>query len=78
MIFDNKSKDSVVAIGKSAIEESEYEKLFSDTFDKKLNFTTHVQDSCKKVHQKLHVLARLSTYIDLIKSKLLMSAFIKS
>ena len=42
MIFGNKSKDSVITIGKSTIKESEYEKLLGVTFDKKLNFTKHV------------------------------------
>ena len=78
MIFGNKNKDSVVAIGKSTIKESEYEKLLGVTFDKKLSFTKHVQDLCKKAHQKLHALARLSNYIDPIKLKLLMDAFITS
>ena len=77
MIFSNKSKDSVIAIGKSNIKESEYKKLLGVTFDKKLNFTKHVQDLCKKAHQKLHALARLYDYIDPIKLKLLMDAFIK-
>ena len=72
------SKDAVVAIGKSSFEESEYEKLFGDTFDKKLSFTKHVQDLCKKAHRKLHVLTRLSNYIDPIKLELIMGAFIKS
>ena len=67
MIFGNKSKDSVVAIGESTIKESKYEKLLGVTFDKKLSFTKHVQDLCKKAHQKLHALARLSNYIDPIK-----------
>ena len=78
MIFGNRSKGSVVAIGKSTIKESEYEKLLGVTFDKKLSFTKHVQDLCKKAHQKLHALARLSNYIDPIKLKLLMDAFITS
>ena len=42
MIFGNKSKDLVVAIGKSTFKESEHEKL--------LGFTKHVQDFCKKAH----------------------------
>ena len=54
MIFGNKSKDSVVAIGKSAIKESEYENLLGVPFDKKLSFTKHVQDLCKEAQQKLH------------------------
>ena len=48
------------------------------TSDKKLSFTKHVQDLCKKAHQKLHALARLFNYIDPIKLKLLMDAFITS
>ena len=67
IIFGNKSKESVVTIGKSTIKESEYEKLLGVTFDKKLSFTKHVQDLCKKANQKLHALARLSNYIDPIK-----------
>ena len=39
MISGNKIRDSLVAIGKSTIKESEYEKLLGATFDKKLSFT---------------------------------------
>ena len=52
MIFGNKSKDLAVAIGKSTIKENEYEELLGVTFDKKLNFTKHVQDLSQKAHQK--------------------------
>ena len=48
MIFGNKSKDSVITIGKSTIKESEYEKLLGVAFHKRLNFTQHVQDLCKR------------------------------
>ena len=78
MIFGNKSKDYVITIGKSTIKESEYEKLLAVTFDKKLNSTKRVQDIYTKAHQKLHALARLSDYIDPIKLKLQLDAFIKS
>ena len=71
MIFGNKSKESVVTIGKSTIKESEHEKLLGVTFDKKLSFTKHAQDLCKKADQKLHALARLSNYIDPIKLQLI-------
>ncbi len=78
MIFGNKCKDSVVTIGNSIIKESDYEKLLGVTFDKKLSFTKHVEDLCKKANQKLHALARLSNYTDPVKLKLLMDAFINS
>ena len=50
MVFGNKIKDSVVAIGKSTIKESNHEKFLAVTFDKKLIFTKHVQNLCKKAH----------------------------
>ena len=48
------------------------------TFDKKLSFKKHVEDLYKKANQKLHALARLSNYIDPIKSEILMNSFIRS
>ena len=51
IIFGNKSKDSVVSIGKSTIKESEYENLLSVIFHKRFSFTKHVQDLCKKAHK---------------------------
>ena len=78
MIFGNKSKDLFTAIVKSTVKESECEKLLGVTFDNKLNFTKHVQYLCKKKHQTLHPLDRLSNYIDVIELKLTMNAFIKS
>ena len=67
----------VVATGISTIKESEYEKLLGVTFEK-LSFAKHGQDLCKNPHQKLHVLARLSNYIDPVKLELLIDAFTKS
>ena len=78
MIFGNKCKDSVVNIGNSTIKESDYEKRLGVALIKKLSFTKHVEDLCKKASQTLHALARLSNYTDLVKLKLLMVAFIKS
>ena len=74
MIFASKCKDSVVNIDNSIIKESDYEKLLGVTFDKKLNFTKHVEDLCKKANQKLHALARLPNHMDPVKLKLLMDA----
>ena len=78
MIFGEKCSRATVTIGNSTIDESDYEKLLGVTFDKKLSFRKHVEDLCKKANQKLHALARLSAYIDPIKSEILMNSFIKS
>ena len=42
-----------------------------------LDSTKYVEDLCKKANQKLHALARLSNYMDPVKLKLLMDAFIR-
>ena len=78
MIFGGKSTEATVTIGNSKINESDYEKLLGVTFDKKLSFKKHVEDLYKKANQKLHALARLSNYIDPIKSEILMNSFIRS
>ena len=78
MIFGNKCKGSVANIGNSTSTESNYEKLLGVTFDKKVSFTKHVKDLCKKANQKVHALARLSNYTDPVKLKVLTDAFIKS
>ena len=78
MILGDKSTETTISIGNSRINESDYEKLLGVTFDKKLSFKKHVEDLSKKANQKLHALARLSNYIDPIKSEILMNSFIMS
>ena len=46
--------------------------------DKQLNFNEHVSKLCKKVNQKLHVLARISRYLTKVKLRILMKTFIES
>ena len=78
MIICDKRTEATVSIGNSMINESDYEKLLGVTFDKKLSFKKHVEDLSKKANQKLHALARLSNYIDPIKSEISMNSFIRS
>ena len=78
IIFGNKCSKATVAIRSSSIKESEYEKLLCITFDEKLSFRKHIEDLCQKANQKLHALARLSTYIDPLKLEILINSFIKS
>ena len=56
IIFWNKGNDSVFTICTSTITESDNEKLLGVMFDKKVIFTEHVEDLCKKFSQKLHAL----------------------
>ena len=78
MIFGNKCSKATATIRSSTIMENEYEKLLGITFDKKLSFRKHIEDLSKKANQKLHALARLSTYIDPLKLEILINSFIKS
>ena len=54
------------------------EKLLGITFDKNLNFKKYIEDLCRNANQKIHALARLSSYIDPVKSEILMNYFISS
>ena len=76
MIFGDKYSKATVTIRNSTINECEYEKLL--TFDKKLSFRKHIEKLCKMANQKLHALARLSTYIDPTKLEILKNSFVKS
>ena len=78
MVFGDKSTENTIKIGNSEIKESGYKKLLRIPFDKKLNFTKHIEDICRKANQKIHALARLSNYVDPDKSEILMNSFISS
>ena len=53
-------------------------KLLGIKFDLSLSFEGHITNLCKKASQKRHVLARIVSYLDLPKRKVLMKAFITS
>ena len=53
-------------------------KLLGVTLDNRLNFAEHVSGLCSKTSQKLHALARVSPYMNIIKRRTLMNAFITS
>ena len=61
-MLGNKSVEATVNISRALIKERDEEKLLGVTIDKKLNFKSHVNSLCKKASQKLHALARISTY----------------
>ena len=78
LIFLKKDDQTTVNVSGSLIEESNEEKLIGVTFDKKLNFKTHVTNLCKKASQKLHALARVSRYLEAPHLELTMTSFIMS
>ena len=65
-------------IGGAIVKSSDNEKLLGVTIDNKLKFEKHVNNICDKASQKLNALARMSSYMDLHKRRLIMKAFINS
>ena len=78
MVFVDKNTEVAIKTGNSEIKESDCQQLLGITFDKNLNFKRHIEDLCRKANQKIHALARLSNYIDPVKSEILMNSFIIS
>jgi len=50
-------------------------KLLGVEIDNKLSFKNHINIICKKANQKLNALARVSSYMDFPKKKILFNAF---
>ena len=70
--------DREANIGEIIIKSSNSEKLLGVIIDNKLSFEKHINNLCDKASQKLNALARVSSYVDLPKRRLIMKAFIKS
>ena len=44
-------------------------------FDDELKFNFHIEELCKNAERKLHALARVTLYMELLKKRILMNAF---
>ena len=60
-----------IEIDNECISNSSCEKILGVHFDNKLKFNTHVNKLCKKAGQKLHALARVSTFMSMNQKKTL-------
>ena len=78
MLLNDKGDNYSILIGTEVISNSMDEKILGVYFDNKLNFNTHLTKLCKKVSQKLHVLARVSNFMSINQRKMIMNAFIRS
>ena len=78
LLVPNVGDDISIDIGGKDIVGREVVKLLGIKFDSKLRFDEHVSSLCKKASQKLHALARISTYMCSSKLKILMKSFILS
>ena len=79
LVFGEKETEISIKVGSSVIKESKEEKLLGVVLDQKLNFKQHVNMVCTtKASQKLHALARASTYMPKEKTRTVMRAFVMS
>ena len=70
--------DVPVHISETVVTESVEEKFLGVILDKNLDFTSHVNAICKKAGQKLHVLERVSSYLNVAKLRIMMNTFVMS
>ena len=60
-------------IGNFDINNARRENLFWVKFDQRLTFDDHISDLSKKISRKIHTLARVAPYMNLLKRGLLMN-----
>ena len=65
-----------VNIGTTQIENSKSQKLLGVGIDSKLTFEEHINRICKKASARRNALSRISYYIDPLKRRLLVNAFL--
>ena len=78
LIFGRSNTGFSVHIGETVLTESVEEKLLGVTLDKNLDFHTYVNAICKKAVQKLDALARISSYMNVEKLRIMMNTFVMS
>ena len=78
LLITNHSEDISINVGKEYIKSRASVKLLGVKIDSNLTFNEHVSDICKKASQKLHALARISTYMNMDKLRILCKSFIES
>ena len=77
LILSNTDEELTINIRNEYISNSTCEKMLGVYFDNKLSFTSHITKLCKKAGQKLHSLARISTFMSLQQRKTIMNTFIQ-
>ena len=78
LIFGGNNTDVSVHIGETVVTESVEEKLLGVALDKNLDFKSHINAIYKTAGQKLHALARISSYMNVEKLRIMMNAFAMS
>ena len=72
------SKEVSLNINNFKIKNSDCEKLLGVKFDSKLRFDQHITDLCRTASRKIHALARVTSFMNLSKGRLLTNSFFKT
>ena len=72
------SQEVSLNINTFKIKNSDCEKLLGVKFDSKLRFDQHITDLCRTASRKIHVLARVTPFMNSSKGRLLLSSFFKT
>ena len=78
LVSGYKNENVWANIGNEKIWESNKQKLLGLDIDRNLNFNEHVSSLCRKVGNKLSVLARLSNFMSFKLRRILLKTFIES
>ena len=71
-------KQNIAKIDEYYIKSENQKELLGVLIDSNLTFVSHINNLCKKASQKLNALARISSYMNIRKKKVLMKSFITS
>ena len=75
---NNRNSTTEIKIGGNIVKESKKGKLLGITFDNNITMKDHIKCICKQASNKLYALARISSYLDECKRKVLLKSFILS
>ena len=71
-------KQNIAKIDEFYIKSENQKELLGVLIDSNLTFVSHINNLCKKASQKINALARISSYMNIRKKKVLMKSFITS
>ena len=72
------SQEVSLNVNNFEIKDSDCEKPLCVKFDSKLRFDQHITDLCRRASRKIHALARVMTFMNLSKRRLVMNSFFKT
>ena len=72
------SQDVSLNVTNFKIKNGDCEKLLGLKFDSKLRFDQRITDLCRTASRKIHILARVTSFMNLSKRRLLMNSFFKT